>query len=280
MMIKDWDKYKDKVYYDYLCRCGCGSGIEVKPWHKYRDSIPEYVYGHNKGFLNKHHTEEAKQKNREAHLGNLSPKKNKTYEEYYGEERAGEIKQKIRAAHEGTHHSEETKQKIRETETGKSGTPWSEETRKKIVEALVGRLCPEHSKRMKQFWADPEYREKQLKVVFKGLKLLPNKPEKFITKLLQRLLPDLWKYIGDGKDEDSIIAGKCPDFVCISQKKIIEYFGDYWHGEERTGIPNERHEQERINCFAKEGYQTLVIWEHELEDTKKLKKRILEFNYA
>ena len=127
-------------------------------------------------------------------------------------------------------------------------------------------------------WANPEIREKQLKAIFKGLKLLPNRPEKFLIKLLQKLFPNQWKYIGDGKDENSIVAGKCPDFIHTdNQRKIIEHFGDYWHGEEVTGIPNERHEQERIDLFAKYGYQTLIIWEHELNDKESLSKKLIEF---
>jgi len=106
----------------------------------------------------------------------------------------------------------------------------------------------------------------------------PNKPERFLDKLFQRLLPNQIKYTGDGKDEDSIVAGKCPDFMFTDgQKKIIEHFGDWWHGEKKTGIPNKQHEQERIDLFAKEGYQTLVIWEYELDDLVKLVKKVSDF---
>lgn len=123
-----------------------------------------------------------------------------------------------------------------------------------------------------KLWQDPEYVKKVMK------KSKPNKPEKFLDKLFQKLFPNQIKYIGDGKDEDSIIAGKCPDFTFIDgQKKIIEFFGDYWHGEERTGVSNEQHEQERIDLFAQKGYQTLIIWEHELKDIEKLTERILRF---
>ena len=45
-----------------------------------------------------------------------------------------------------------------------------------------------------------------------------------------------------------------------------------------TGIPNEQHEQERIDLFAPYGYQTLVIWNHELENVEEVSNRILEFN--
>lgn len=36
--------------------------------------------------------------------------------------------------------------------------------------------------------------------------------------------------------------------------------------------------KKRIDLFKKYGYDTLVIWEHELKDLEKLKKRVLEFS--
>ena len=74
------------------------------------------------------------------------------------------------------------------------------------------------------------------------------------------------------------MAGKCPDFIHVSQKKIIEHFGDWCHGAGITGISNEQHAQERIDCFTKEGYQTLIIWEHELCDRELLEKKLQNFH--
>jgi len=122
-------------------------------------------------------------------------------------------------------------------------------------------------------WQDPKFIAKQIK----ARHAFPNKLEKFLDNLLQKLLSNQWKYVGSG---DFIVEGtrRNPDFVHVNQKKIIELFGSWWHGEERTGVPNEQHEQERINYFATEGYQTLIIWEYELKDVDKLIKKILKFN--
>jgi len=126
-------------------------------------------------------------------------------------------------------------------------------------------------------WKKPERVAKQIQANC----IRPNKAEKFLDELFQQFFPNQIKYIGDGKDKDSIIGGKCPDFIFTDgQKKIIELFGDYWHGEERTGVPNDQHERERIDLFAKCGYQTLVIWEHELKDVGKLRKKTMKFNGA
>jgi hypothetical protein len=41
----------------------------------------------------------------------------------------------------------------------------------------------------------------------------------------------------------------------------------------------EEHENDRISHFKNNGYDTLIIWEHELKDLNKLKQKIMEFNY-
>lgn len=146
------------------------------------------------------------------------------------------------------------------------------ERNKKIGDALRGRpKSKEHKLALKKVRSTPEYIAKQLKSRF----VRPTKPEKEIDKLLQELFPNEWKYVGDG---EFILARKCPDFVNVNgQKKIIEMFGDYWHGEGKTGVPNEQHAQERIDCFTPYGYQTLIIWEYELLNITEVINKIQEF---
>lgn len=97
----------------------------------------------------------------------------------------------------------------------------------------------------------------------------PNKPEKFLLRLLNDLHPGEWKYTGDFS---MTINGKCPDFVnCNGQKKIIELFGHYWHRGQNP--------QERIDVFKPFGYETLVIWEHELKNIENLIEKINAFHF-
>lgn len=107
----------------------------------------------------------------------------------------------------------------------------------------------------------------------------PNKPEKLLNKLLQRLLPKEYKI--NIKGNIMILGRKVPDFVNINgQKKIIEMYGDYWHSDKfikKHGC-YENTEKGRIKYFKKLGWETLIIWEHELKDLDKVKNRILEFN--
>lgn len=128
-------------------------------------------------------------------------------------------------------------------------------------------------------WDNPEYKAKQLKAIFAGRKLLPNRPERFLIGLLQELFPNQWRFVGDGSCWITSNGKHLnPDFIHVSQKKIIEHFGDFHHGEGRTGISNKQHEQERIDLFAQLGYQTLVIWQHELVDIDSITDKIQRFN--
>ncbi len=77
-----------------------------------------------------------------------------------------------------------------------------------------------------------------------------------------------YRYVGNGQ---FILGGKCPDFLNFNgQKKLIELFGDYWHKGENP--------QGRIDYFKQYGFDTLVIWEHELTEPSKLRERLLTFN--
>ena len=62
------------------------------------------------------------------------------------------------------------------------------------------------------------------------------------------------------------------------QKKIIEHFGDYYHGTKHTGKTEQQNESERINHFKKFGYSTLIIWEKELKNESELIDKIIAFN--
>ena len=121
-------------------------------------------------------------------------------------------------------------------------------------------------------WKDKIFRNKTIKATLKGLRLHPNKPEIILRKLLNKLFPNEYKFVGDGK---VILAGFCPDFINVNgQKKIIELYGDYWHN-----LPNwKKRDKRRLQEYFRLGYQTLIIWEKDLKNIDKLKQKLLEFN--
>jgi len=145
------------------------------------------------------------------------------------------------------------------------GKSWSEETKRKV------------SRGVKRLWEDPEYRENQTRAIveatMRAVHVRPTEPEQQLIDLVEKYnLP--YKYVGDG----SVIINRfCPDFINYNgQKKIIEVFGDYWHN--RPNMPYHRTEKGRKAVFSEYGFETLVIWEHELKEPDKILQRILEFD--
>lgn len=126
------------------------------------------------------------------------------------------------------------------------------------------KMCKLISERTILLWQNPIWRDNQIKVMRLGLQIHPNKPEMQFLALLKSVTPE-WEFVGDGK---KIIAGKNPDFW-NGNHKLAELFGNYWHKGENPA--------ERINLFRQYGYNTLVIWESELENPQEVLTKVAEF---
>ncbi len=151
----------------------------------------------------------------------------------------------------GKAHSEESKKKQSIIKLGKKD---SDETRKKRSESW------------KKLWADPEFKKKKLMEMNSNQNITPNKPESFLLELLNWLYPGEWEFVGN---YSLIINGKNPDFVNRKTKQIIEHFGQYWHRDDDP--------IKRMEIFAKEGWETLIIWENELQNSDELIYKIEKF---
>ena len=104
----------------------------------------------------------------------------------------------------------------------------------------------------------------------------PNKVETKLDGTIQEIIPH-FKYVGDAK---IFVGMKNPDWIDDKSKKIIEMFGCYTHGC-RIHCPNSPHRdnsQDRSEYFKQFGYETLIIWEHEMKDNSSLIKKLEEFN--
>ena len=121
-------------------------------------------------------------------------------------------------------------------------------------------------------WKNEDFKEKMLKASMLGRQISPNKPEALLNNLLNEVLPNEYKFVGDGK---VILGGFCPDFINTNgQKKIIELYGDYWHNlPERKKV-----DKRRIKTYNKLGFNTLIIWQHELKDLELTIAKLMEFN--
>ena len=95
------------------------------------------------------------------------------------------------------------------------------------------------------------------------------KPEYLLNQYLSKKFENEWAYNGC-LEQGIVLDQMVPDFVNINgKKKIIELYGDYWHQDDDP--------VDRISLFKGYGYDTLVVWERELDDVC-LKSKILEFS--
>jgi len=205
--------------------------------------------GKDHPWYGRHHREESKNKNRRSHLGKQLSK---------------ETKAKISKALKGRKLSAEHKKAFAE-----SFKRWVKEN------PLIGEHTPFYGKhhspntrkllseQAKKRWKNSDYRNIMVRKIMKAWRMKPNKKEKFLINLIdEHGLP--FKYVGDGQ---FILGGKCPDFLnCNGKRQLIELFGDYFH---RNDDP-----KERIDFFKQCGFQTLVIWEHELNDSSQVIAKI------
>jgi len=102
----------------------------------------------------------------------------------------------------------------------------------------------------------------KLKQANKAHRRPQNKLEKRVEELLNRIAPNQYKFVGDGK---IYIHKFNPDFInCNGQKKIIEVYGDYWHN-----LPNYKiRDAERLKVYKEYGYETLVLWESDINNNR------------
>jgi very-short-patch-repair endonuclease len=223
---------------------------------KMRDSHNDWQSGEGHPMFGRRHSEEVRNQMSKSHANVPLSEKHKTsigkaskkVWATIGEEKKNEWRKKIGDGNKGKVVSAEARKKISTAHKGKHHSPATEFT----------------SESLKKRYQDPEYMEKMAK----AWNIKPNKPETIILNLLNDLYPGEWKYTGDFS---FTINGKSPDFTnCNGQKKVIEFNGTYWH---RNDIPGER---EKV--FAEFGYDTLIIWENEMEDISSVIHRIRMFS--
>lgn len=139
------------------------------------------------------------------------------------------------------------------------------------------------SNTVKNLWNDPNsvyYTKDYWDKRYKGELTSPNKSEIFMTKILNTLFPNKYQFVGNGKVWISKVN---PDWIHKDNKKVIEFFGEWWHGEEfrktklNDNLSNKEHEELRIKHYMNNDYKCLIIWEYELKNLKKLVKKIINF---
>ena len=99
----------------------------------------------------------------------------------------------------------------------------------------------------------------------------PTQIEIKLSELLEEILPNNYKYIGDGQ---VWIARGNPDFININgKKKLIEVFHPYFKIKNHGSV--EEYKRIRYAKFAPYGFTTLFISGEELKDKDNLVKKIM-----
>lgn len=143
-----------------------------------------------------------------------------------------------------------------------------------LTEDQINRKYKNSSKTHKGLWADPEYRDRMVRILAKARGKVPTEYEELLQLCLNKHFPEDWWYNGDGR-EDIYIGGRIPDFVRRDGKRcLIELFGCTYH---HSLIPEDRgSEEETISHYAKCGYGCLVIWGDELFDEAYIARKVKE----
>lgn len=263
-----------------LCECGCGE--KVKPGRRFINGHCVRVNHPMKSMESRKKQIETKRIKREIKLG-IRP----APESKYCECGCGQVvkegdkfihghNSRINHPMKDKHHTEDTKKKMSESKKGKTweeiyGEEIAERKREQIINRLKGKHLTDETKekiRKEHKGKKHPISEEGIKNILRASHKRPTKPEKELLSILQFLFSNEYEYVGNGK---LIIKGKCPDFVNVNgQKKVIELYGDFWHKDDDL--------QDRIDYFKQYGWDTLVIWEHELKDERAVINRVLEFH--
>lgn len=203
--------------------------------------------GPNNGMWGKHHTEEARDKQRRVWR----------YEKHFTPEarrKMGESRRGEKNPFYGKHWSDDEKQALRDKLKGRHLHPETEIKKGQRISPATEFT----RERVQGWWKDPNYREKVIRGWLRQRR--PTKPEAVLIDIISKYsLP--FTYTGDGS---FILEGLNPDFIeCNGRKIAIDVFGDYWH---TLKADRESYTEDgRKTIFAKYGWKLIVIWEHQIK---------------
>jgi G:T-mismatch repair DNA endonuclease (very short patch repair protein) len=170
---------------------------------------------------------------------------------------------KYGALAKGIPKSEDWKRKASLAKMGERNPMKNPVYAKRMADSKRGRPNPKH----KEFWR--LHKEEQLRKMMVGEHKKPNKLELRLIDLINRNGLQ-FRYVGNW---ELLVGGKCPDFISTNDRKqLIELFGDYWHT-----VKARETAKERAAHFKRFGYETLILWEHDLQDEDRILQKIRVF---
>jgi len=196
----------------------------------------------------------------------------------------------------------EMKQRGRYIGTGKwPRGPQSPEHRRKTSLTHLGMKHPSASQKIKEFWKNPEYREKMRRQMLGNTNTLgmhfvcspetrrrmsegtlrswlnpeiahrklsglsrPTLPEVKVADVLWQdfLIPGKFEYNGQ-VDAGITVQGCIPDFVWKERKLVIEVHGGHYHIRFQQF---EKRRAKKLELYQDAGYRVLELWDYELYD--------------
>lgn len=192
--------------------------------------------------------------------GKISNKKNKTYDEYYGQTRSKKIRNNISRKRKGSKGLKGDKNPMYGKIPYNKGKKADEKTRKKIKEAHINywQNLDEHELKKRKDKLREEWLIKRDK--YPEIDTLP---EKITENLLIKMNVNYLKKLNIG-------YYNC-DFVI--NKIIIEVQGDYWHGNpifydkfDKIQTKNNKRDIIKKRYLTNLGYYVIYLWEYDLKN--------------
>jgi len=211
-------------------------------------------YGEANPFFGQHHTEETKEKNRQAHLGNK-------HTEEQNLENSNRLKGRVPYWLIGKELSEEHKLKLKaNVPRGKDSPHWKGGEIERVCQECEKhfRVCPALVK-----YGRAKFCSQQCSMTNRRKRgdfgQSPNKSEQILIDLFsQNNLP--FKFVGNG---EVWLGNRNPDFINTNGKKqVIEFLGTHWHPL--------FDEARKVEHYKKYGFDCLIIWEDELANPDKV----------
>lgn len=287
---KEWDKVVNKI----LRIKNNLSFIRLSNGNELRATGNHEIYTYNRGWIRADALQiddkliQYKYQSLPIRLWNIG-KRGRCLKDIYGEERSNEIKKlnEIGTATSYINTNRREKQSIlmSSIRSGLDPIYKNDYVYKKMCENRRGISGSCKGKTYEQIYGSKEaadaFNEKRIKAVLRSAAIHPNICENQLGKILEDIAPGEFKF----NDGWFILNGKIPDFVNINgKKKLIEFNGCYWHnckecdyGTKDEQCVFELQFNNRVSSFSERGYETMVVWEHELRDIDVVKKKILDF---
>ena len=124
---------------------------------------------------------------------------------------------------------------------------------------------------MKKYWRDG-------RIVKNGYSCNKSKLQHFLFEELKSILPTIDAREGQTlRTDDGMWL--FPDILIESKKVVIEFYGDYWHGNPRTYKSTDlvkgqlvgeiwKKDRLRVSVLKKLGYKTFVVWQYDFKNNK------------